>query len=191
MFDHVPAPAGEAWNWADATPEPASAEFDVTTTEPRTFAAAAGAVTAPVGAVVSIVNVTAAVAVLPALSAPVTVYVAGALAPLAQTKVLDAYGPPAGVVSVSALWVVQPAALKLGNVAEAAPEPASVTVATKPKLPAAFDLKYTLPALRYAPVGPFARASDTLGAALSTRTLVTVGDVKVRPALSVVITRTS
>ena len=90
MFDHVSAPAGEVWNWADATPEPASAEFDVTATEPRTFAAATGAVTAPVGAVVSIVKVIAAVAVLPAPSAAVTVYVAGALAPLAQTKVLEA-----------------------------------------------------------------------------------------------------
>ena len=104
---------------------------------------------------------------------------------------LDAYGPPAGVVSVSAVWVVHPVALEIGNVADAGPEPVSVTVATKPKLPAALALKYTFPALRYAPVGPLANAIDTVGAVLSTSTLVTVGDVKAKPTLSVVITRTS
>ena len=64
----------------------------------------------------------------------------GAAAPLAQLKALDAYGPPTGVVSISAACV-QPVAVSSGKVAEAAPEPASVTVATSPKLPAAFDLK--------------------------------------------------
>ena len=54
----VPAPAGERWKRALATPEPPSAELEVTETEaPRTFAAAAGAVTAPVGFVLSIVTV--------------------------------------------------------------------------------------------------------------------------------------
>ena len=39
MFVQVPAPAGERWNCAVATPEPPSAEFEVTATElPRTFA---------------------------------------------------------------------------------------------------------------------------------------------------------
>ena len=30
MFVQVPAPAGERWNWAEATPEPASAELEET-----------------------------------------------------------------------------------------------------------------------------------------------------------------
>src|SRR4051812_46298893 len=59
MFDHVPAPAGELWNWAEATPEPpASAEFELTVTAlPRTIAAEAGAVREPVGLVMSRVTV--------------------------------------------------------------------------------------------------------------------------------------
>ena len=81
--------AGEVWNCAEPTPEPASAELDVTATEPRTFAAATGAVTEPVGAVESIVKVIADVAVLPNASAPVIVYAAGALAPLAHAKLVD------------------------------------------------------------------------------------------------------
>ena len=74
MFDHVPAPWGVLWNCADATPEPASAEFDVTATEPRTFAAATGAVTAPVGAVLSTRTLltSAEVKVLPDLSVVIT-----------------------------------------------------------------------------------------------------------------------
>src|SRR2546428_11438537 len=51
MFVQVPAPAGERWNWAEATPEPPSAELEETVTAvPRTFAEAAGAVSEPVGA---------------------------------------------------------------------------------------------------------------------------------------------
>ncbi len=73
IFDQVPAPAGELWNCTEATPDPASAELDVTETEPCTFAAATGAVTAPVGAVESTAKVTADVTVFPAASAPVTV----------------------------------------------------------------------------------------------------------------------
>jgi hypothetical protein len=49
----VPAPAGERWNWTAATPEPASAELLVSAIVPRTFAAAAGLVTEPVGSVLS------------------------------------------------------------------------------------------------------------------------------------------
>ena len=53
-FVQVPAPIGERWNWTVATPEPpASAELLVRPTVPRTFAAAAGAVTEPVGFVPS------------------------------------------------------------------------------------------------------------------------------------------
>ena len=72
-FDHEPAPAGELWNCAEETPEPASAELEVTLTVPRTVAAASGAVTLPVGAVESTVNVMPAVAVLPEPSRPVMV----------------------------------------------------------------------------------------------------------------------
>ena len=66
-------PAGEVWNCAERTPERASAELDVAATVPRRFAAAAGAVTAPVGAALSREIVTALGAVFPAASAAVTV----------------------------------------------------------------------------------------------------------------------
>ena len=52
-FVHVPAPAGERWNCTVSTPEPASAELPVSAIVPRTFAAAAGLVTEPVGSVLS------------------------------------------------------------------------------------------------------------------------------------------
>ena len=42
-----------------------------------------------------------------------------------------------------------------------------------------------------APDAPLATTTDTVGAVLSTMTLVTIGDVNVRPTLSVVITRRS
>ena len=48
-FVQVLAPAGERWNSALATPEPASAEFEVSVNVPLMVALAAGAVTAPVG----------------------------------------------------------------------------------------------------------------------------------------------
>ena len=104
---------------------------------------------------------------------------------------VEVYGPPAGVVGVSVAWVVQFVALKAGNVADAAPEPPSVTVATNSKFPAALDLKNTTVPFRNAPVGPLASATDTVGAVLSTRTLVVVALVNVLPDLSVVITRRS
>ena len=71
----VPAPAGERWKRALATQKPPSAEFEVTETEePRTFAAAAGAVTAPVGFVLSTrtLVIVVEVKVLPALSVVIT-----------------------------------------------------------------------------------------------------------------------
>jgi hypothetical protein len=52
-------------------------------------------------------------------------------------------------------------------------------------------LKYTVEPVLVAPVGPLARATASVGAVLSTRTLLTVGDVNWFPALSVVITRRS
>ena len=72
---HVPAPAGERWNCAEATPEPPSAEFEETVTEfPRTLAEAAGAVIEPVGFVLSTRTfvTSAEVNVLPALSVVTT-----------------------------------------------------------------------------------------------------------------------
>ena len=72
---HVPAPAGERWNCAEATPEPPSAEFEETVTAlPRTFAEAAGAVIDPVGFVLSTRTLvtSADVKVLPALSVVIT-----------------------------------------------------------------------------------------------------------------------
>ena len=77
-FVQVPAPAGERWNWAEATPEAASAEFEVTDTVPRVFAAAAGAVTDPVGFVLSMVTVRVDVVVFPDASVTVTVWAPGA-----------------------------------------------------------------------------------------------------------------
>ena len=50
---HVPAPAGERSKRALATPDPASAELEVTLMVPLTLAEAAGAVIDPVGAVLS------------------------------------------------------------------------------------------------------------------------------------------
>ena len=68
----VPAPCGEDWNAADATPEPLSAESEETVTMPFTVALEAGAVSAPVGFVESFVNVSVVVDdVLPALSVEV------------------------------------------------------------------------------------------------------------------------
>ena len=72
-FVQVPAPAGERWNCVVATPEPASAELLVIAIVPRTFAPPAGAVTAPVGAVLSTRTVIGAdEKALPALSVVTT-----------------------------------------------------------------------------------------------------------------------
>ena len=72
-FVHESAPDGDRWNWADATPEPPSAELDVTLTVPRTLAVV-GAVTAPVGSVLStrMLLTDAEVVTLPATSVVTT-----------------------------------------------------------------------------------------------------------------------
>ena len=75
---HVPAPAGDVWNCAEATPVPASAESEVTLTVPLTSAPLAGAVTEPVGSVVSMM--------VALLSLPVDVQLAK-IAVTRQTKV--------------------------------------------------------------------------------------------------------
>jgi hypothetical protein len=70
IFVHVPAPAGERWNCAEATPEPPSSEFELTEIVPRTLAPAAGAVTDPIGLVLSTCRFVTAVELttLPAMS---------------------------------------------------------------------------------------------------------------------------
>lgn len=70
---------GFTWKTACATPEPpVSAEFELTATAvPPTFAEAAGAVIAPVGFVVSSAIEKLAVAVFPAPSVPVRLWLAG------------------------------------------------------------------------------------------------------------------
>ena len=78
---------------------------------------------------------------LPALSLEVTVYVAGVLAVALHLKAVEVYGPPAGALTVSALCVVQLVADSAGNVADAGPEPLSLTVSMRLNWPAASDLK--------------------------------------------------
>src|SRR3989442_9741764 len=99
MFVQVPAPAGERWNWAEATPEPPSAELEETVTAvPRTFAEAAGAVSEPAGAVESFVNLsTLAAEGLPAASVLVTDSGGEALSAPGQGEgVAVTYRAPAG-----------------------------------------------------------------------------------------------
>src|ERR1700716_2656598 len=103
MFVQVPAPAGERWNWAEATPEPESFEFDETVTAlPLTFAEPAGAVSDPVGLVGSLLKVsTVALELLPALSVEVTDSVGLLVSAAFQAKLFVVLkGPPAGVEPV-------------------------------------------------------------------------------------------
>ena len=119
------------WNCAVATPDPASAELDVTFTAlPRTFAAATGAVTDPVGAVESTVNVTALVAVFPAASATVTVYVPGVDGALDHDNVRRHERTARG--RGDGLGRVRPSRGRLHRIRRRRrPEPASVTAATR------------------------------------------------------------
>ena len=65
----APPPAGRRWNSAEATPEPASAESEETVTVAAEAAPSAGAVSEPVGFVLSTTTSwTAESSVLPALS---------------------------------------------------------------------------------------------------------------------------
>ena len=75
MVVQTPAPAGERWNAAEATPEPASVELEETVTAaPRTLAPEAGAVIDPAGAVLSTLTLVtvAELKVLPTLSVVTT-----------------------------------------------------------------------------------------------------------------------
>src|SRR4051794_4906428 len=111
MLVQVPAPAGERWNCADATPEPGSDEFDETATVvPRAFDELDGAVSEPVGFVESFVKVsTVAFEVPPAASVDVTDSVGLFASPAPQAKLfVVTYGPPAGVLTVCAACVHVP-----------------------------------------------------------------------------------
>ena len=70
----VLVPAGERWNWTDAMPDPPSAESVDIVIAPRRMPLVAGAVTAPVGAVLSTrtLAIVADVNVLPTLSVVIT-----------------------------------------------------------------------------------------------------------------------
>jgi hypothetical protein len=72
---HAPLVATRYSNIADATPEKLSAEFDVTATVSETLALFAGAVTEPVGAVVSYLNTAVSVPVRPTPSVAVATIV--------------------------------------------------------------------------------------------------------------------
>src|SRR5882762_3344210 len=142
MFVQVPAPAGERWNCTEARPEPPSAASleEIATALPRTIAAAAGAVTEPVGLTESFVNVsTVAFDVFPAASVPVTDSVGLAVSPLGQAKLLVVvYGPPTGAFTVCGVCVQPPTVPpRTGKTADAGPDPPSLTVFLSWKLPAA------------------------------------------------------
>src|SRR3954463_11969125 len=150
MFVQTPAPAAERWNVASPTPEPPSAEFEVTATElPRTFAleagagvgagGVAGAVMAPVGLVESLVKVrSVGLLVLPAASVPVADSVGLLVSPAFQAKLfVVGEGPPAGALTVWVVCVQVPMVPpSVGKVAEAGPEPPSETAFCSWKLPA-------------------------------------------------------
>ena len=145
-FVHVPAPAGERWNCVVATPEPASAESLASETVPRTFAPPAGAVTAPVGSVLSTRTVIGAEAkALPALS-------------VVRTR--RSYWPSAwSVVFQLAAWLVQ--------VPAPAGERWKTTVATPEPESAEFEVSATVPRTSASSIGA---VIVPVGSVLSTRT---------------------
>src|SRR5919204_218130 len=162
MFVHVPAPAGERWNCADATPEPPSAEFESTEIVPRTTAPEAGAVTEPDGLLLSTRTLpTAAEAtLLPALSVVTT---RRSYRP-SLTAVVSKLTPYGEVVSTAPMFVQLPApAGDRWNWAEATPEPAS----------AEFESTEIVPRTTAPPLGA---VTEPVGFVLSTRTLETTAD---------------
>src|SRR3954463_12929548 len=158
MFVQTPAPAAERWNWALPTPEPPSAEFEVTATElPRTFALEMGAVIAPggvvvslgkggrggglaaVGLVVSWVKVrTVGELVFPTTSVEVTDSVGLFASPALCAKLfVVTYGPPAGALTVWVVCVQVPIVPPSpGKTQEPVPDPESATAFGSCKLPA-------------------------------------------------------
>src|ERR671922_282999 len=107
MFVHVPAPAGEGWHWGGAPPGPPSGEVASTEIVPRTFAPALGAVTEPVGLVLSTRTFATAVEVtlLPALSVVIT---RRSYRP-SLTAVVSKLTPYGEVVSTAPMFVPLPA----------------------------------------------------------------------------------
>ena len=166
-FVQMPAPAGERWNRTVAIPEPASAESLVSAIVPRTFAPPPGAVTEPVGSVLSTRTViTGDVKTLPALSVVTT---------------RRSYWPSAAsVVSQLAAWFVQlPApAGERWKTTVSRPEPAS----------AESDVSATVPRRSVAAAGA---VIEPVGSVLSTRIWIVAGVASALPAASVVKTRRS
>jgi hypothetical protein len=114
------------WNSAEATPEPASAESDETVTaDPVTFELADGAVTEPVGAVLSTLTATGADVVwLPTLSVVMTRRSCSPSAtPTVVSHVTDQ--PPAALMSVPMSVQLLPPWSAYWNSADATPAPAS------------------------------------------------------------------
>ena len=93
-------------------------------------------------------------------------------------------------MTVSATWFDHPVAVRPGNAADTAPDPASLTTATSRKPPAEPELTYTVAPEATAPVGDVS-ANDTVGAVLSTRTLGTSTELCAFPTLSTVTARRS
>src|SRR5919108_729203 len=177
MFVQAPPPAGERWNCAEATPEPPSAEFESTEIVPRTIPPALGAVTEPVGLVLSTRTFATAADVteLPALSVVIT---RRSYSPSPRDVVSSdtEYG---ALVSAEPMFVQLPVpAGERWNCAEATPEPPSAEFASTEIVP-----RTTAPAL--------GAVTEPLGLVLSTPTFATTAEVVELPALSLVITRKS
>src|ERR671925_376750 len=177
MFVQLPAPAGERWNWTDATPEPPSAEFESTEIVPRTTAPEAGAVTEPEGLLLSTRTLPTAadVSELPALSVVIT---RRSYSPSPRDVVSSdtEYG---ALVSAEPMFVQLPVpAGERWNCAEATPEPPSAEFESTEIVPST-----TAPAL--------GAVTEPVGLVLSTRTFATAAEATLLPALSVVTTRRS
>src|ERR671922_199309 len=177
MFVHVPAPAGERWNCAEATPEPPSAEFESTEIVPRTTPPADGAVTEPDGLLLSTRTLPTAAdaSELPALSVVIT---RRSYSPSPRDVVSSdtEYG---ALVSAEPMFVQLPVpAGERWNCAEATPEPPSAEFESTEIVPPT-----TAPAL--------GAVTEPVGLVLSTRTFATAAEATLLPALSVVTTRRS
>src|SRR5919108_595223 len=177
MFVHVPAPAGERWNCAEATPEPPSAEFESTEIVPRTTAPEAGAVTEPDGLLLSTRTLPTAAdaSELPALSVVIT---RRSYSPSPRDVVSSdtEYG---ALVSAEPMFVQLPVpAGERWNCAEATPEPPSAESESTEIVP---------PTL--APAA--GAATEPVGFVLSTRRFVTAIEYATLPAMSVATARRS
>src|SRR5581483_2949702 len=162
------------WKSAEATPEPPSAEFEVTVTVPLRLAAAAGAVIEPVGFVLSTrrLEITLEVVWFPTLSvATVRRSERASATPVVSNETW--YGEPVAVAMV--VQVPAPAGERW-KATLAIPEPPSVAVLERVTVPR----RFAPGSVRGAPVG-----------VVVSMVTVRVVLVVVLPALSVVVTRRS